>query len=110
MKLRQHGPVCLVGTQIHANTLRHRARSHIHVVKFETQHPAEVQELMALVETDDTASISNGVSRPKKTSCVSHHCHWASQIQDCSACARCVVCSKSPVNEIWFGLFGTSRT
>jgi len=66
MKLLQLGTVCLDGTKIHANASRHKALSHGHIVKLQTQLQQEVQELLALAEQADTANIPDGMSLPKE--------------------------------------------
>jgi transposase len=66
MKLLKFGSVCLDGTKIHVNASRHSALSHGHIVKFEAQLKAEVQELLALAEQADTANIPDGMSLPKE--------------------------------------------
>lgn len=66
MKLLKMGTVCLDGTKIHANASRHHALSHAHIVKLEDQIKAEVQELLALAESADTANIPDGMSLPKE--------------------------------------------
>ncbi len=66
MKLLKMGTVCLDGTKIHANASRHSALSHGHIVKLEDQLKAEVQELLALAESADTANIPDGMSLPKE--------------------------------------------
>ena len=66
MKLLKMGTVCLDGTKIHANASRHHALSHAHIVKLEDQLKAEVQELLALAESADTANIPDGMSLPKE--------------------------------------------
>ena len=66
MKLLKLGTVCLDGTKIHANASRHSALSHGHIVKLEEQLKGEVQELLALAETADTANTPDGMSLPKE--------------------------------------------
>ena len=45
-----------------ANASRHSALSHGHIVKIEEQLKREVQELLALAEQADTASVPDGLS------------------------------------------------
>ena len=66
MKLLKMGTVCLDGTKIAANASRHSALSHGHIVKLEAQLEKEVQELLALAESADTANIPDGMSLPKE--------------------------------------------
>lgn len=66
MKLLRLGTVCLDGTKLHANASRHSALSHGHIVKLEAQLKGEVQELLALAEAADTASLPDGMSLPKE--------------------------------------------
>ena len=66
MKLLRMGLVCLDGTKIAANASRHSALSHGHIVKIEEQLKREVQELLALAEQADTASIPDGLSLPEE--------------------------------------------
>ena len=66
MKLLKMGTVCLDGTKIHANASRHSALSHGHIVKLEAQLEKEVQDLLALAESADTANIPDGMSLPKE--------------------------------------------
>jgi transposase len=66
MKLLKMGTVCLDGTKIQANASRHSALSHGHIVKLEEQLKGEVQELLALAETADTANTPDGMSLPKE--------------------------------------------
>ncbi len=64
MKLLKLGTVCLDGTKIHANASRHSALSHAHIEKLEVQLKAEVQELLALAESADQASVPDGANLP----------------------------------------------
>ena len=66
MKLLKMGTVCLDGTKIRANASRHHALSHGHIVKLEAQLRQEVQDLLALAESADTANIPDGMSLPKE--------------------------------------------
>ena len=66
IKLLKMGTVCLDGTKIHANASRHHALSHGHIVKLEAQLEQEVQDLLALAESADTAKIPDGMSLPKE--------------------------------------------
>ena len=66
MKLLKMGTVCLDGTKIHANASRHHALSHGHIVKLEAQLEQEVQDLLALAESADTANIPDRMSLPKE--------------------------------------------
>jgi hypothetical protein len=66
MKLLKLGTVCLDGTKIHANASRHSALSHGHIVKLEAQLKQEVQALLAMAETADTANLPDGMSLPKE--------------------------------------------
>ena len=66
MKLLRMGTVCLDGTKIAANASRHSALSHGHILKIEAQLKQEVQELLALAEQADTASIPDGLSLPEE--------------------------------------------
>lgn len=63
-RLSRFGTVSLDGTKIHANASRHGALSYGHAEKIEAPLKAEVQELLALAETADRSSISDGVKRP----------------------------------------------
>ena len=65
-KLLRMGPLCLDGTKIAANASRHSALSHGHIVKTQAQLKQEVQELLALAEQADIASIPNGLSLPEE--------------------------------------------
>ena len=64
MKLLKLGTVCLDGTKIHANASRHSALSHGHIVKLQAHLALEVQELLALAEQADSASIPDGMNLP----------------------------------------------
>ncbi len=88
MKLLKMGTVCLDGTKIHANASRHHALSHGHIVKLEAQLEKEVQDLLALAGSADTANIPDGMSLPKRAQTARRppRRHGRSEDQDCSAC------------------------
>lgn len=66
MKLLKLGTISLDGTKIQANASRHRALSHGHIEKLESQLKAEVQELLSLAEQADQSRLPDGVSLPEE--------------------------------------------
>jgi transposase len=65
-RLSRFGSVSLDGTKIHANASRHSALSYGHAEAIEAQLRAEVQELLALGEAANGASIPDGMSLPEE--------------------------------------------
>jgi transposase len=63
-QLSRFGTVSLDGTKIHANASRHSALSYGHAEDLETPLKAEVQELLALAEAADGATLPDGLSLP----------------------------------------------
>lgn len=63
-QLSRFGTVSLDGTKIHANASRHSALSYGHAEKIEAQLKAEVQEMLALAEAADQASLPEGIDLP----------------------------------------------
>jgi transposase len=66
MKLLKIGNVSVDGTKIHANASKHKALSHGHIEKLESQLKTEVQELLTLAEKTDRADIPDGMSLPEE--------------------------------------------
>jgi transposase len=66
MKMLKLGNVCVDGTKIHANASKHKALSHGHIEKLETQLKREVQELLALAEKTDQSDIPDGMNLPEE--------------------------------------------
>jgi transposase len=64
MGVLKMGTIALDGTKIHANASRHSALSYEHAGKIEAQLQAEVADLMAKAEAEDTADIPDGMSIP----------------------------------------------
>jgi transposase len=64
MGVLKMGTIALDGTKIHANASRHSALSYEHAGKIEAQLQAEVADLMAKAESEDTADIPDGMSIP----------------------------------------------
>ena len=65
-QLSRFGTVSLDGTKIHANANRHSALSYGHAEAIEAQLRGEVQQLLALAEEADGASIPDGMSLPEE--------------------------------------------
>lgn len=63
-QLSRFGTVSLDGTKIHANASRHSALSYGYAEDLEAQLKAEVQELQALAEAADGATVPDGMSLP----------------------------------------------
>ena len=63
-QLSRFGTVSLDGTKIHANASRHSALSYGHAEKIEAQLKAEVQQMLALAEAADQASLPEGLDLP----------------------------------------------
>ena len=55
------GTVALDGTKVHANASRHSALSYEYAGKIEEQLKAEVAELTAKAEAEDTADVPDGM-------------------------------------------------
>lgn len=62
--LSRFGTVSLDGTKIHANASRHSALSYGYAEDLEAQLKAEVEELLALAEAADGATVPDGMSLP----------------------------------------------
>src|SRR5574338_81428 len=63
-QLSRFGTVSLDGTKIHANASRHSALSYGHAQTIEAQLKAEVQEMLALAEAADQASLPEDLDLP----------------------------------------------
>jgi transposase len=66
MKLVKLGQIALDGTKVKANASKHKALSHGHIEKLETQLRAEVQTLLAKAETADREGLAEGVDLPEE--------------------------------------------
>jgi transposase len=66
MKLVKLGQIALDGTKVKANASKHKALSHGHIEKLETQLRAEVQTLLAKAETADCECLAEGVDLPQE--------------------------------------------
>ena len=64
MKLVKLGRIALDGTKVKANASRHRALSHGHIGRIETQLREEVQQLMEMAGHADRESLPDGMDVP----------------------------------------------
>jgi transposase len=64
MKLVKLGRIALDGTKVKANASRHRALSHGHIGRIETQLREEVQQLMEMAGNADRESVPDGMDVP----------------------------------------------
>lgn len=66
MKVLKLGTISLDGTKIQANASRHSALSYGHIEKQEAVLKQEVQELLALAEQSDAATVPDGMELPEE--------------------------------------------
>src|SRR3546814_11781428 len=66
MGMLKLGKVSIDGSKIKANASKHRALSWGHLQKIEKQLQQEVQQLMALAESEDRRNVPDGMEVPKE--------------------------------------------
>jgi hypothetical protein len=71
------GHIALDGTKIDANASKHKALSWAHAGKIEAQLRQEVQTLLALAESSDSAALPDGMDVPAESYGCALRLNWA---------------------------------